>query len=110
LCGGGAAGFELDRADTRLGTPEEAVVLASSEQHGDDFILVPEEMLTHITTLPGVPSDELIRADIVWFETPSGGAVFSVGSITFCGSLPHQNFNNNISQLLLNVTHHVLTR
>ena len=30
LSGGGAAGFELDRADFRLGTPPHAVVLASS--------------------------------------------------------------------------------
>ncbi len=109
LCGGGAAGFELDRADTRLGTPEHATILARSEAHGDDFILVPEEMLTHITTLPGAPAEELIHADMVWFETPAGGAVFSVGSITFCGSLPHNGFNNNVSKLLLNVVNHVVT-
>jgi N,N-dimethylformamidase len=29
--------------------------------------------------------------------------VFSVGSITFCGSLPTNRFNNDISQLLDNV-------
>jgi N,N-dimethylformamidase len=40
---------------------------------------------------------------MVFFETPSGGAVFSVGSITFCGSLPYNNFDNNISTLLKNV-------
>ena len=108
LCGGGAAGFELDRADTRLGTPENAIVIATSENHSDDFILVPEEMLTHITTLPGPPQDELIHADMIWFETDSGGSVFSVGSITFCGSPPHNNFNNNISMLLTNVLNHML--
>jgi len=109
LCGGGAAGFELDRADIRLGTPENAVVVATSENHSDDFILVPEEMLTHITTLPGTPQHELIHADIVWFENDHGGSVFSVGSITFCGSLPHNNFNNNISRLLMNVLNHMLS-
>jgi N,N-dimethylformamidase len=31
--GGGAAGFELDRLDHRLGSPLNAVVLASSEGH-----------------------------------------------------------------------------
>ncbi|OED35618.1 hypothetical protein AB833_29475 [Chromatiales bacterium (ex Bugula neritina AB1)] len=108
LCGGGAAGFELDRADTRLGTPETATILARSEAHGHDFILVPEEMLTHITTLPGAPAEDLIHADMIWFEAPGGGSVFSVGSITFCGSLPHKNFDNNISRLLLNVVNHVL--
>ncbi len=103
LCGGGAAGFELDRADTRLGTPSNTVILASSENHGEDFILVPEEMLTHITTLPGTPADELIHADMVWIENANGGCVFSTGSITFCGSLPHNNFDNNVSRLLLNI-------
>lgn len=108
LSGNGAAGFELDRADTRLGTPGHAVILASSEAHSDDFMLVPEEMLTHLTTLPGPPAGELIRADIVWFEVAAGGSVFSVGSITFCGSLPHNNFNNSVSQLLMNVVNRVL--
>ncbi len=103
LSGGGAAGFELDRADTRLGTPDNVHVLASSEGHSETFVLVPEEHLTHITTLPGRPMDELIRADMVWFETPGGGQVFSTGSITFCGSLPHNDFDNNISTLLGNV-------
>lgn len=108
LSGGGAAGFELDRADLRLGTPAHAVVLASSENHSDDFILVPEEMLTHLTTVPGPPADELIHADLLWFETPSGGSVFSVGSITFCGSLPHNSFDNNVSTLLHNIVKRML--
>jgi N,N-dimethylformamidase len=110
LSGGGAAGFELDRADVLLGTPENATVLATSENHGQDFILVPEEMLTHITTLPGVDSKELIRADIIWFDVEGGGSVFSVGSITFCGSLPHNQFENSISRLLHNVIQQVSSR
>ena len=64
---------------------------------------VPEEMMTPLANLADAPMDELIRSDMVFFETLSGGAVFSVGSITFCGSLPHNNFDNNISALLRNV-------
>jgi N,N-dimethylformamidase len=101
--GGGAAGFELDRYDRYLGSPQNAVVIASSENHNDTFVLVPEEQLTHITNWPGVPNEELIRADMVYFDTPSGGAVFSTGSITFCGSLPHNNFDNNVSRLMRNI-------
>jgi N,N-dimethylformamidase len=103
LSGGGAAGFELDRADIRLGTPESATVLASSFDRGKTFVLVPEEQLTHITTWSGEPIEDLLRADLVYFETESGGRVFSTGSITFCGSLPHNNFDNNISRLIANV-------
>ena len=40
---------------------------------------------------------------MTYFDTPSGGAVFSTGSITFCGSLPFNNFDNNVSTLLANV-------
>jgi N,N-dimethylformamidase len=47
--------------------------------------------------------DPLIRSDMVYFETAKGGAVFSVGSITFCGSLPWNNFDNQISTLLRNI-------
>ena len=103
LSGGGAAGFEVDRAEPRFGTPTNALILASSEGHSDYFMPVPEEMMNPLANLAGAPMDELIRADMVFFETPSGGAVFSVGSITFCGSLPHNNFDNNISTLLKNV-------
>ena len=110
LSGHGAAGFELDRADKKLGTPRHAVVVARSENHPPDapWVLVPEEQLTHLVTVPGRPAKELIRADMTFFETPKGGAVFSTGSITFCGSLPHNGFDNNISRLLDNVVRRFL--
>jgi N,N-dimethylformamidase len=105
LSGRGAAGFELDRTDKRLGTPRHALVVAASEGHEPDapWVLVPEEMLTHLTTVPGEKPKDLIRADLTFFETPAGGAVFSTGSIAFCGSLPWNNFDNNISRLFGNV-------
>ena len=103
LCGGGAAGFELDRVDECLGSPPSVRILASSENHTDDFIVVPEEMLTHLTNWPGEPMEKLIRADMVYFETPAGGRVFSTGSITFCGSLLHNDGDNNISRIVANV-------
>ena len=40
---------------------------------------------------------------MVYFETANGGAVFSVGSISFIGSLPHNNYDNNISAIVDNV-------
>lgn len=106
--GGGAAGFELDRADTRLGTPLNAVVLATSEGHGDHFVPVPEDMLTNLLTWNGQTEKELIRSDIVYFETANGGAVFSVGSITFCGSLPVNDGDNNVSKMVSNVLNRFL--
>jgi len=103
--GHGAAGFELDRMDKRLGSPASAVVVASSENHPPEapWVLVPEEQLTHITTITGQPHKALIRADMTWFDCPGGGEVFAVGSITFCGALPVNQFNNDISRILNNV-------
>ena len=110
LGGHGAAGYELDRADRRLGTPRHALVVASSEGHPADapWVLVPEEQLTHITTWAGVPASDLVRADMTFFETPNGGAVFSTGSITFCSSLPSNDFDNDVSRLLENVVRRFL--
>ena len=110
LSGGGAAGFELDRIDYGLGTPRDTVVLASSETYHDHFVLVPEEILSHQKTRTGDPVEELIRSDMVIFETEYGGKVFSVGSITYCGSLPWNGFDNNISQLTQNVLENFLCR
>ena len=90
-------------AGPETGIAPQALVLACSEEHDDTFILVPEEMLTHRRTRAGVPARDLIRSELVFFETPNGGAVFSVGSISFCGSLPHNDFNNNISRMVDNV-------
>ncbi len=103
LSGGGAAGFELDRADAALGTPAGAIVVASSEGHGPSFIVVPEELLSHLATVTGEQPARLLRADMTYAELPGGGAVFAVGSITFCGSLSHNRYDNNISRILRNV-------
>jgi len=40
---------------------------------------------------------------MVYFTVPGGGSVFLTRSITFCGSLPWNNFDNNVSKLLENI-------
>jgi N,N-dimethylformamidase len=103
LSGGGAAGFELDRADDALGTPDGTVILARSENAPSSHFTVPEEVLAGHLTISGEPLKDLIRAEIVYFERDGGGAVFSVGSITFCGSLWRNGFEGPISRLPYNV-------
>ena len=49
------------------------------------------------------PVNPLVRADMTYLETPGGGAVFSTGLITYCGALPAQNFDNDVSRLTFNV-------
>jgi N,N-dimethylformamidase len=98
----GAAGLEIDAADRRLGTPAHALVVARSENHSNTYELVAEEIL-----VPHGASDALlnpqIHADLTFFETPSGGAVFSAGSIAYGGSLGWNGFDNNLFRLTSNV-------
>lgn len=102
LIAGGAAGLELDRAGAEVGTPPNAYILASSEGHTNAYWLVPEEFLE---TGPALGGDENpnARADLVFFETPGGGAVFAVGSISWAGSLPTNGYDNNVSRITENV-------
>jgi N,N-dimethylformamidase len=87
--GSGAAGFELDRADPLLGTPPNVRLLCRSEAHGASFGVTPDDLLVPPANAPPTNApDPLIRSDMVYFDTAKDGAVFSVGSITFCGSLP----------------------
>jgi hypothetical protein len=82
LSGGGAAGFELDRADERLGTPSNTLIIAHSEAHQAHFMAIPEVPLSHINIVTGERPSDLVRAEIVYFETTNGVVVFSTGSIT----------------------------
>jgi N,N-dimethylformamidase len=66
--GHGAAGFELDRRDEKLDEGEDIITLAQSYDEGNRFILVPEEMLTHLTNLSGSPEADAKRADMVYFK------------------------------------------
>jgi N,N-dimethylformamidase len=102
LIAGGAAGLELDRADFELGTPLNAYILARSEAHTDTYVLVPEEFLETSLGLGG-HENALVRADMVFFKTLKGGAVFSVGSIAWSGSLSHDSYRNNVSRITQNV-------
>jgi N,N-dimethylformamidase len=100
--GGGAAGNELDRADPLLGTPPQALVVARSEDHTALYFLVNEEVLVNNPWIDGT-NNPLVRADMVFFETLNGGAVFSVGSIAFTGSLAWNSYRNNVARLTQNV-------
>ncbi|NYH11902.1 N,N-dimethylformamidase beta subunit family domain-containing protein [Pseudomonas moraviensis] len=102
LSGGGAAGFEIDQVCSDLGTPDFVSVVAVSEGHGPTFETSFEELL-----LPGVFDGGPrpyggIRSNIVYGIDENGGGLFSVGSITFCGSLSHNHYDNNVSRLLEN--------
>ena len=108
----GAAGYEMDRLDFSLGTPPHTLLLASSVGHSERYAAFVDEqleftkgkdgMLPNDSSPPGRPH-AFIRADMVYFETPNGGAVFSVGSIAWRGCLSYNNYDNTVSRVTVNV-------
>jgi N,N-dimethylformamidase len=100
LMGGGAAGHELDRADTRLGTPAHAIIVGRAVLDDPTYQPVNEERFDH--TWPAARED-IIRSDLTFFETPNGGAVFSVGSMNFIGALPIDGYDNVAARLITNI-------
>ncbi|SKB06371.1 N,N-dimethylformamidase beta subunit family domain-containing protein [Aeromicrobium choanae] len=100
---GGAAGDEIDRCDPSLGTPAHAVRIATSEGlHSSHYQLVVEDIEVTAAKLDGT-NNPLVRSDIVFFETPAGGAVFSVGSIAYATALPTDDYDNDVARLTTNV-------
>lgn len=102
LAGGGAAGLEVDRADLTQGTPDHALVLASSTRHTDIYLMTPEDLLDPTPDWSGTQAD-IIRADLTFFETIGGGAVFSTGSIAWAGSMAWNGYDNEIAKMTENV-------
>lgn len=100
--GGGAAGIEVDRCDRALGSPPHALVVASSEDLSDVYYPGPEEIDNGSPLLDASQNPD-VRADMTFFETPAGGAVFSTGSIAWIGSLSWQGFRNNVARITGNV-------
>ncbi len=102
LAGGGAAGYEIDRYELALGTPPHTMLVAASEGHSVNYPHVVEEIFFNFPGLDGT-QDPQVRADIVYFDTTNGGAVFSSSSISWCGSLPWNGADNNVSRMTANV-------
>ena len=69
------------------------------------FRATPEELTYNAYSASGTTS-ELVRSDMVFFETANGGAVFAVGSIAWCGALSHSGYDNNVSRITDNVVRH----
>ena len=100
---GGAVGDEIDRFDRTLGSPDHAEVLASSTGVGREYQLVIEDQILALPDQDGVGRPDLVRADMVYFPIEGGGAVFSVGSITYSGAMAWNDFDNAAARVATNV-------
>jgi N,N-dimethylformamidase len=98
----GAASDELDRLDYALGSPPNALVVATATGFSNQFQHATEEV-----QLPdarqGGDVNPLVKADMVFLEYPNGGAVFSVGTISWDAALSYNNYNNTVSKITENV-------
>jgi N,N-dimethylformamidase len=99
---GGAAGLEVDRLDHALGTPPHALLLATARGFSDSYQHVVEEVESSDSRQGGTVSP-FVRGDMTFFELPDGGAVFSASSISWCGSLSHNGYDNAVSRITENV-------
>ena len=79
--------------------------MATSEYASAGALLSGEEFITTTRALDGVQNGK-VRADMVFFKTPGGGAVWSTGSIAWITSLMWNNGDNSVST----ITENVLTR
>ena len=90
--GNGASGSEYDKISYAMGTPAHALQLARGTKGWNNEI-------------PGrdpLPGNDY-GADMVFFELPKGGAVFSTGSMAWVGALSHNHYRNDIARITENV-------
>ncbi|PHK95511.1 N,N-dimethylformamidase [Pseudoroseomonas rhizosphaerae] len=102
LRGGGAAGLEVDRVEPTLGSPPHLLWLATADRLDYGGVPTLEELRTlHRGTMGD--QNARVRADIAFFPTARGGAVFSTGSIAWACALSHNGYDNSVSRLTGNV-------
>lgn len=98
---GGAAGDEVDAFAPLLGAPPHALHLARSE--GIPAPYWAGQNTSRIYEKINSNPESHAYASIVFFETSSGGAVFSVGSLAWSGALSYNGFDNDVCRMTTNV-------
>jgi N,N-dimethylformamidase len=105
----GCVGDEVDRWDPALGSPAEAIRLATCEDLNDSYVIVVEDTIGTGLDITST-NNPRVRADMVLMPTDNGGAVFSVGSMAWVGALSHNGYDNNVSVVTKNVLERFLSR
>jgi N,N-dimethylformamidase len=102
LIGNGAVGQEFDRYDLNFGTPPQSLLLGSSYGHTKYDGLVPEDQFS---ASPHTNGEEhpLVRGDLVYFTTATGGGMFAASSMTWATSLAINGYDNDVSRVMFNV-------
>jgi N,N-dimethylformamidase len=103
---GAAASYEVDFANVLMGTPADALVIAAARMP-EEFFYAPFPILE---ALGSETKATRLRADMVYFETGKGGAVFSASSVGWNGALSHNEDQNAASRLTANVLRSFIER
>ncbi len=93
------SGEEIDRFDIRLGSPPHALVVATATDQPAEMLKTKEEF--HETEI-ATAADPQVRNDVVFFECPNGGAVFSTGSINWGAALATDGGKNDVARITRN--------
>ena len=75
-------------------------MLASATEFGSDMLRTKEEFESSVAT---PTPDPYVRADMIFYETPAGGAVFSASSISWFGALARNDYDNDVAVISTNV-------
>ena len=100
---GGAAGYEVDATDIRLGTSPDTVVMARAVGFPDSFYHDSSRWYE------GGDSQRDGRrcGEMTVRYLSSGGIVFSASSVAWLGALPFGDEMNDVGRITLNVLHHL---
>ena len=100
---GGVVGFEIDKYNPGSGAPRHLLHLATNEP------LLPKIEDVKTGTLPltiayhPAPDEMWAGADMVFFETPNGGAMLSTGTICWMSSALENGYDNDVAQITRNI-------
>lgn len=103
----GVAGFETDKFVASNGTPRHALHLATNTEMNRTIENVKLGPLPLVISYDPA-TDNWAGADVVFFETANGGAVFSAGAITWMSSTPENGYDNDVAQITRNVINRFL--
>lgn len=96
---GGAAGYEVDATDRRLGTSPDTAVLARATGFPEGFFHDPSRWYE------GGEDEMRSRraAEMTLRRLAAGGLIFSAGSVAWCGALPFPGAVNDVGRITLNL-------
>lgn len=99
---GGAGGIEVDWFDPTIGSPGWTQIVASTEGLSRLMLEARENVSVNMPYMGG-DMNPRVRGDMAYFKVRNDGAVFSTSSIAWCGSLSHNDYDNNVSRIMSNV-------